>query len=114
MNIASRKDQTALVVMIEGRMDAVSAPDFDKRCDDWIAQGESLFVLDFKALEYISSAGLRSILILGKKIAPKKGKLWIVSVKDVVKEVFQISGFGSLFPILESVDAALQQISVHS
>jgi anti-anti-sigma factor len=109
MNIESRKDKGALIVTIAGRMDAVSAPEFDKRNDEWIGQGETLFILDFQGLDYISSAGLRSILILGKKLSAKKGKLWIVSVRDVVKEVFQISGFGSLFPILESAEAALQQ-----
>jgi len=111
MKIESRIENGVLIISIEGRMDAVSAPEFDKRCDECLLQGGNAFILDFKALEYISSAGLRSILILGKKLAAKKGTLLIASAKDVVKEVFQISGFGALFPILESVDAALQKAS---
>jgi anti-anti-sigma factor len=111
MKIESRTENGVLIVSIEGRMDAVSAPEFDKRCDEYLLQGRNAFILDFRALEYISSAGLRSILILGKKLAARKGTLLIASAKDVVKEIFQISGFGALFPILDSVDAALQKAS---
>ncbi len=109
MNIEEKKADRALVVSVEGRMDAVSAPDFEKRCDEWLARGETSFILDFNGLEYISSAGLRSLLILGKKLAAKKGTIVIAAMKDVVKEVFQISGFGSIFPIVESVEAALRR-----
>jgi anti-anti-sigma factor len=109
MKIETRKDAGALIVSLEGRMDAVSAPDFDKKCDEWLTQGETLFVLNLGGLDYISSAGLRSLLILGKKLMAKKGKVVIASMKDIVKEVFQISGFGSLFPVVESVEAALRQ-----
>ena len=109
MKIEPRKNDGALIVAVEGRMDAVSAPEFEKRCDEWLAQGESRFILDFGGLEYISSAGLRSLLVLGKKLTAKKGKVVIASLKDVVKEVFQISGFGSIFPVADSVDAALRQ-----
>ena len=109
MKIETRKDDRALIVSIEGRMDAVSAPDFEKKCDEWLSQGESVFILNLGGLEYISSAGLRSLLVLGKKLSARKGRVIIASVKDVVKEVFQISGFGSIFAIVESVEAALKQ-----
>jgi len=109
MKIEARKDSQALIVSVEGRMDAVSAPDFEKRCDEWLSQGESVFVLNLGGLDYISSAGLRSLLVLAKKLSARKGRVIIASVKDVVKEVFKISGFGSIFMIVESVDAALRQ-----
>jgi anti-anti-sigma factor len=110
MKIDSRKDSGRIVVSVAGRMDAVSAPEFDRKCDEWLAEGTSAFVLDFGGLEYISSAGLRSLLVLGKKLSAKKGKVVIASVKDVVKEVFSISGFGSIFTMVDSVEAALQQL----
>ncbi len=107
MNIESRKDKDRIVVSVTGRMDAVSAPEFDRKCDEWLTEGTTAFVLDFGGLEYISSAGLRSLLVLGKKLSAKKGKVVIASVKDVVKEVFTISGFGSIFTMVDSVEAAL-------
>jgi anti-sigma B factor antagonist len=107
MKIEGKQDNGRLVVSVEGRMDAVSAPEFDKRCEDWISAGATVFILDFGGLEYISSAGLRSLLVLGKKLTAKKGRIVIAALKDVVKEVFTISGFGSIFTIVESVEAAL-------
>lgn len=109
MKIEGRKDQGRMIVAVEGRMDAVSAPEFDQRCEEWIASGETVFILDFGALEYISSAGLRSLLVLGKKLTARKGKVLIASLKDVVKEVFQISGFASIFTIVDTVETARRQ-----
>jgi anti-anti-sigma factor len=107
MKIETRKDGGRLIVAVGGRMDAVAAPEFDRRSDEWLAEGASAVVLDFAALEYISSAGLRSLLLLGKKISARQGQIVISGIKDVVKEVFVISGFGSIFAVAESVDAAL-------
>jgi anti-anti-sigma factor len=107
MKIEGKQDNGRLVVSVEGRMDAVSAPEFDKRCEDWISAGVTVFILNFGGLEYISSAGLRSLLVLGKKLTAKKGRIVIAALKDVVKEVFTISGFGSIFTVVDSVEAAL-------
>jgi anti-anti-sigma factor len=110
MKIDAKTENGRLIVGVEGRMDAASAPEFDRKCEEWLAAGEVMFVLDFGGLEYISSAGLRSLLVLGKKLSSKKGKVVIASLKDVVKEVFAISGFGSIFTIADSVEAALGQM----
>ena len=110
MKIESRKDGGAIVVSVAGRMDACSAPDFDRSCDEWLAEGTTAFVIDFGGLEYISSAGLRSLLVLGRKLSAKKGRVVIASVRDVVKEVFTISGFATIFPMVDSVEAVLQQV----
>lgn len=107
MKIEGKQDNGRLVVSVEGRMDAVSAPEFDKKCEDWISAGATVFILDFGGLEYISSSGLRSLLVLGKKLTAKKGRVVIAALKDIVKEVFTISGFGSIFTVVESVEAAL-------
>ena len=65
---------------------------------------------DFSGLVFISSAGLRSLLITAKKLEAKKGWIALTSPKDVVKKIFEISGFHSLIPTYESVEAALEQI----
>jgi len=108
--IEGKKDKDRIIVSVAGRMDAVSAPDFDRRCEDWLVDGQTLFVLDFSGLEYISSAGLRSLLVLAKKLTARKGQVVIAALKDVVREVFTISGFGSIFLIAESVEAALRRL----
>ena len=106
MDITNRKEGSNIVVSVKGRMDAVTAPEFEKAVQELVGQGEALFVIDLADLDYISSAGLRSILALAKKLKTSEGSLRLAALQDTVKEVFDISGFSSIIPIHDSVDAA--------
>ncbi len=97
-----------VVVAVEGRMDAVSAPEFERFVSGVIDEGALKIILDFEGLDYISSAGLRSVLIVAKKIQSKEGEILVVSLRDTVKEIFEISGFSTIIPIHLSVDTALE------
>ncbi|WAC08748.1 MAG: STAS domain-containing protein [Thermodesulfobacteriota bacterium] len=110
MEIEKKREQEAAVVSLKGRMDAVSSPEFEKEMAALIAEGNNALILDFAALDYISSSGLRSILTITKKLKEKDGKLLIAGLKGMVKEVFEISGFRSIIPIFESVESARSQI----
>lgn len=106
MEIDVKKEGQAVIIALTGRMDAVSAPQFDKTVDDFIAQGKTRILIDFKSLEYISSAGLQSILALAKKLELIDGAVLLSDLNGAVKEVFEISGFSSIFPIFDNLDAA--------
>ena len=108
--ITTRKEKNALIVSVKGKMDTVSAPEFEKKLAEWIEEGENNFVIDLAELDYISSSGLRCILATAKKLKAKDGQIFLSSLQDVVKEVFDISGFSTIIPISESVEAALEQI----
>ncbi len=110
MKLNTRKEKNALVVSVEGRIDAFSAPEFTEELAEWIDEGESCFIIDFSKVDYISSAGLRSILTTAKKLETKKGQLLLADLKHIVKEVFTISGLASLFQIFESVEEALNHV----
>lgn len=110
MEIDSTKQDKANVLRVKGRMDAVSAPSFEERITQMIQEGGQNFIVDFSELEYISSAGLRSILASAKKIKAKQGAFFLADLRDTVKEVFEISGFQAIIPMYESVDAALQEV----
>ena len=71
-----------------------------------MAKGEKVFVLDFADLEYLSSAGLRSILALAKKVAPLGGKVVICGAKGTAREIFEISGFATMFPMVDTLEDA--------
>ena len=75
MEIQTRKEKNAVIISVKGRMDAVTAPEFEKSLSDFISKGELSFLLNFGGLEYISSAGLRSILATAKKLKEKQGKI---------------------------------------
>ncbi len=107
MEILKRKEKNALVISLKGRMDAVTTPVVEKDLTELMAGGERFLVLDLGDLDYISSAGLRAILVVTKRLREKQGRLALASLKSVVREVFEISGFSSIIPIFESVDAAI-------
>ena len=106
MEIDVKKEGQAVIIALTGRMDAVSAPQFDKTVDDFIEEGETRILIDFKTLEYISSAGLQSILALAKRLELINGAVLLSDLNGAVKEVFEISGFSSIFPIYDNLDAA--------
>ena len=108
MEINTKREDKALVVSVSGRMDAVTASDFENALTEFIDQGDNSLVIDFSDLDYISSAGLRSILGAAKKMKGLKGKLFLANLKEVVKEVFDISGFSAIIPIYDSVETALE------
>ena len=107
MELRSNKESSATVVSVTGRMDAITAPAFEKALNELIAAGETRFVVDLGGLDYISSAGLRGILAIAKLLKGKGGQVSFANVEGTVKEVFDISGFGSIFRMHDSVAGAL-------
>ena len=67
MELSAKKEEKGVFIHVTGRMDAVSSPDFERAMDAWIEKGETTLVVDGSNLEYISSSGLRSVLIIAKK-----------------------------------------------
>jgi anti-anti-sigma factor len=109
MEISFEKQPKAIIVFVKGRMDAVSSPEFEKTMADHIASGASRFVVDCSALEYISSAGLRSLLTTAKTLRACHGELVFAALRDAVREVFEIGGFVTIFSVYDSIDAALKR-----
>jgi len=110
MEISTRTEKHVVVVSVKGKMDAASSTTFEKEVDSLIAGGSNALIVDFSDLNYISSAGVRSLLILAKKLEAKQGKLSICSPKDIVLQVLKISGFIAILPVYESVESALAQM----
>ncbi len=98
------------MVSVEGRMDALSAPEFETFMSDLINEGVIKVIVNLEDLDYISSAGLRSVLVTTKKIQAKNGIIAIASVHDTVKEIFEISGFNTIIPIYASLNEALKVV----
>ncbi|MDD2310321.1 MAG: STAS domain-containing protein [Desulfuromonadaceae bacterium] len=111
MDFQAIKEANATIVTVTGRLDAVTAPEYEKAVNELISGGEIAFVIDFNGLDYISSAGLRGLLVTAKQLKGKDGQVRFANVKGTVKEVFDISGFGSIFQMDDSVAAALAKIA---
>lgn len=107
MEIIHRMENDTLVVSLAGRLDAASAPVLDKQMPTLLEPTVRRVVVDLGRLEYISSAGLRSILALAKTTKAKGAALVLADLQEMVKEVFRISGFDRLITITDTVAAAL-------
>jgi anti-anti-sigma factor len=110
MEILLREENKATIVSVKGKMDAVTTPEFDKKLEERISKGVKNLIIDFNELTYISSAGLRSLLSAAKRLKKIKGKILFAAIKGSVKNVFDISGFASIFEIFDSVEDALQRV----
>lgn len=108
MELNTRKENNVLIVGLKGRMDAVTAPEFDRQFAAWLSEGEKAFILNFSALEYISSAGLRSILSASKQLKANGGRSLFTGLTGPVKEVFELSGFYAIFDMCDSEEAAIR------
>ena len=97
MNIEIKKNTEETTIEIVGRLDTTTAPDFNKTITEDIADTDNL-VLDFKKLEYISSAGLRVLLSAQKKMQ-KLGTMKLTNVCEDVMEVFEMTGFSDILTI---------------
>lgn len=97
MEIIKRKNETALTLNLSGRLDTTTAPQLEAVIKEELTDVTEL-VLDFENLEYISSAGLR-VLLLAQKIMNKQGNMIIRNVCSDIKEVFDITGFSDILTI---------------
>jgi len=90
-------DGIQTVISISGRLDTLSAPDFEKAIAPVIAGDMKEVILDCTDLDYISSLGLRMFLTMQKAANAKQGQLSLKGIKADVKEIFDITGFSSIF-----------------
>lgn len=107
MFVQTESHAQAVVMRPVGRLDSASSPEFEAQVLETLQSGTLRVVLDMSALEYVSSAGLRVILLAGKRLKAGGGRLALAGLRDNVREVFEMSGFLTLFPVLLTVDAAL-------
>lgn len=97
MEVTKEAKNNELLICVSGRLDTTSSPVLEKELSE-IEDNITTVILDFAKLEYVSSSGLRIILSLQKQMN-KKGKLIIRNVGNMVKEVFDITGFSSILTI---------------
>ena len=96
MTIEKKQNGTTLEIALTGRLDTTTAPQLEKELKD--LSGVNSVTLDFSALEYVSSAGLR-LLLSAHKALSGKGGLKVTHVSELVQEVFDVTGFADILTI---------------
>lgn len=107
MNVETLNQGNSLILLTEGRVDGTNAVDFQNALEDAIKGNDQPVVLDFSNLSYISSAGLRAILVVAKALQRQNVSFAVCSLIEPVKEVFVISGFDRIIPIHDSQESAI-------
>ena len=97
MNINIEKASDKTIIKIDGRLDTTTAPELEKAINN---EGDALknLVLDFKGVDYISSAGLRVLLTAQKKMNAQ-GYMELVGVSEAVMDIFEMTGFADILVI---------------
>ena len=97
MTITKKTNGTALEIALEGRLDTTTAPELEKELKGSL-DGANNLTLDFGKLDYISSAGLR-VLLSAHKAMSGKGGMKVTNVNEIVREVFEVTGFADILTI---------------
>ncbi len=89
-----------------GRIDTMSARDFEKEVNGLIGKGCKKLIIVFADIDYISSAGLRVLLLAGKRLKVSRGNIALSDMADRIFEVFKISGFDKILTIFNTIEEA--------
>ncbi len=107
MHISVKAVDEVKVLEFKGKLDTQTFPDAQDQLSELIEKGEMKILVNLAKLDYISSAGLRVLLVAAKQLKPDGGEIRICCLNDVVKEVFDISGFVTIFRVFGSEPEAL-------
>lgn len=112
MDMEEKKADEVCIITLNGRLDAYSSNELEKKVNMLIDNGCRGIVINFEGVDYISSSGLRVILSAVKKLRKMQGDVKLACLKPYVKEVFDISGFTQLFEIYPQEEEAINSFNV--
>jgi anti-anti-sigma factor len=108
LHIALEEIEHRVILRIDGRLDAASAPILERKISSLMDEGHHHLILDFSRIDYLSSAGMRVLLSATKKLKAQKGALVLFSVADDVGDIIKMAGFDKILHICSSEKEALQ------
>jgi len=112
MNIKSERKNGILVVAPEGRLDAFEAATLGKELETLLKEDDSYLVLDMVRVPYLSSGGIRVLLATQKNLARKNGGVCLCGLTEYPTQVLKMAGMDSVFTIYNTVDEAVDHISI--
>ena len=110
MELKSEKQNEVAIVTAAGRLDAAGAPEIEAHGKALVQNGSKKLLIDMAGVEYVSSAGLRSLLVLAKTVKASGGALALCSLTPTVREVMCISGFDNILSLAADRVAGLSML----
>ena len=117
LELKQARIEDVVVITVSGRVDHANADQFRAALWPHLASctgGGDRLVLDLSGLEYISSAGLRVLMLASRDVKSRDGRLVVCGLQPIVKEIFEISRFNIVFNVLPDRTAALAELRVAS
>ena len=111
MEIQHKIENEVLIIKIDGRLDAATSPSADETIKKAMEEDSNRLLFDLSDLEYLSSGGLRVILSAAKEIRRRNGKVALCCLNQYVDEIFEVSGFKSMIPIKDTIEAGLKDLA---
>ncbi len=110
MGVSTERQDNTLIAKTEGRIDGANAREFQDALDAAIDSSERAVVLDLEEVSYISSAGLRVILLTAKSLQKQDAKFAVCSLSESIREIFEISGFDQIIAVHDSRNEAVDAL----
>ncbi len=114
MRIKKHRKNHCWILTLEGTIDSAGAEQAEKELNTAVGTAEEAYILDLSGLVFISSAGLRVLLLLAKKIDAANGRLSLCALPAHVRDVFDIAGFALIFDIRNNINAAMTAVAAMS
>ena len=111
MDIVERTEGAAVVVSLNGRLDGVTAPDLEATITAIVERGDVRVALDCAEMGYVSSAGLRALLVSARKCQQGGGKLTVAALQPDCRSVMEMSGFLAIIECHETSEAAIAALA---
>lgn len=108
LSIELEEIEHRVILRLDGRIDAASAPILERKLNSLVEEDHLYLLLDFSRVDYLSSAGMRVLLSVSKKLQVKKGNLVLFSIGEEVFEVIKMAGFDKILRIFSNEKEALQ------
>ena len=112
MGVNAEREDGTVIAKADGRIDSSNSREFHSQLEAVVTETDTGVVLNFEDVSYISSAGMRVILLSAKSLQKNGTKFVLCSMNDSIREVFKISGFDKIIWIYDSQDQALAATSV--
>ena len=107
MKLDTREVNNIPVVDFQGHLDTNTSFEAEQYLKELIEQGNTRIIVNFDKLEFISSSGLRILLVTAKQLRASEGDLRICNLNETVQEVFDISGFSTILSVFLAEEQAL-------
>lgn len=99
MKVIIEETAQGCIIIIDGRLDTITSSEFAIQIKPAMEMADKEIILDCSNLAYISSSGLRQILMIRKMSAAKGGSIIIINLNEEIKKTFDLTGFSELFEI---------------